>query len=389
MTVTTSTPLAASARMHLERCKSGLLAHGVRIGAAVRGALGGDDALTVHEYSTTGGITLELPGDVVVNAPFDSPEAAESPYVLVATAHGGLAIEGPSTEQTEVVRVVPLPGYLERIDHAGDAVADTTMSHVDRVRVSPIVGCAYDCQFCNYAGLRYEARPIERLLRGIDIARADSALPPRHLLISGGSPAVRNAAGLAYFEDVCTRIVEHVAQQPNPDGSPFEVDVMLSARPDGAELVRRLVDRGVTGFSINLEAFSDHGAQRHLPRKHRLARPHLESMIEAAVDTLGRDGARVRSLLIPGLESVDETLTGVQWLAERGCAPVLSPLRIDPVTPLAADPPTPLGGDALLELLRTSRTIVAAHGVHLSPRCVACQHNVLAMPWDAPGEAEA
>lgn len=279
-----------------------------------------------------------------------------------------------------VARVLPLPGYLAAVDAKGHRVADTTMSHADRIRVSPIVGCAYDCRFCDLAQVRYRPRPAEQILDAIDIALLDTQLPARHLLISGGSPA-RGERHQAYFEEVSTQITRHVRSAAARQGrAPFDVDIMMSARPDGPAFVERMIAEGVTGFSFNVEVYSDEGAREHLTLKHRFARPHLESSIRRAVELLGWGTARVRSLIIPGLEPPAQTLEGVEWLASMGCSPVLSPFRPARGTALAERAPGSPHG--LADVLAGAREIVRRHGVVLGPRCTQCQHNTLSFPWD-------
>lgn len=369
-------------RSVLESAKLIALSDGVAIAPSVLAELGGPESLTIHEYATTGGITLQLPQDVVVNAPFDTPRAEASRLRLVR-ADDGLALRTDAWS-VAVEAVLPLPGYLGAIDACGDRVRDTAMSHADRIRVSPIVGCAYDCRFCDLARVPYRQRPVEQILRAIDVALADDALPPRHLLISGGSPPIRYADGQQYFVDMCRRIAEHLRDVRTPEGEPFEIDIMMSARPDGPEFVEAMVAAGVTGFSFNVEVFSPDAARRHLPLKHKWSREHLAPTIARAVELLGREEGRVRSLIIPGLETLEQTLEGVSWLAALGCSPVLSPFRPAPNTMLEDRDPV---STADLELvLAESRVIVREQGVLLGPRCVPCQHNTLSLPWDVQRE---
>lgn len=361
--------------------KTTALAAGVQIDAGILDELGGENALTIHEYSTTGGITLQLADRVIVNAPFDEPFCEHSPLRLTRDS-GTLALELGDVV-VPVVRVIPLPGYLDIVDDQGRPVRDTVMSHADRIRISPIVGCAFNCGFCDLADLRYRPRPIEQLLSAIDVALEDEALPPTHLLISGGSPG-RAPAQQRYFEETCLAIAAHVRHR-RPDG--FEVDIMMTPIREGAAFVERMVDAGVTGFSFNVEVYSDPAAAEHLPLKRKLAREHYESTIQRAVELLGRESGRVRSLIIPGLEPLAGTLAGVEWLAAMGCHPVLSPFRPARNTRYAAVPAVP--ADDLSYLLTEARRIVRTHGVALGPRCVECQHNTLTFPWDVSSPADA
>jgi uncharacterized radical SAM superfamily protein len=246
-------------------------------------------------------------------------------------------------------------------------VADVVMSHADRVRLSPLVGCAYDCGFCDLADMKYVLRPAEQLCAALEVAAGDDALPARHVLISGGSP---RRAHYEQFVDTCEEIITRSA---------LPVDVMFSPMVDNLDVVDRLADAGVEGLAINLEVFSDAAARAALGRKHNTARRHFEATVIRAVERLGR-GGRVRSLIIAGLEPPEQTLRGVDYLASLGCDPVLSPFRPAAGTRLRIlPPPRP---HELAGVLAESRAIVARHSVGLGPECGPCQHNTLSFPWD-------
>lgn len=366
-----------ASRADLERVKGAALAQGVRVEQGALEELGGPAALTVHEYPTTGGITLVLEQGVLVNAPFDEPYCAESPLTL-SGSEGRFELRLDDLV-VPVLDTLPLPGYLSEMDDAGHPVADVAMSHGDRVRLSPIEGCAFDCSFCDMGG-RYVPRPPEQIVAALEVALDDEALPARHVLISGGSPGWAPAAQ-DYFREVCVTVIRRARELSATREFPLTVDIMMSGRKDGPEFVERMVEEGVNGFSFNVEVFSEEAARSHLRRKHKSARPLLAPMIESAVEAFGRGSGRVRSLIIPGLESPEQTLEGVEWLASLGCDPVLSPFRPARGTALATARPIEPG--MLDEVLWGSREIVRAHGVGLGPRCVPCQHNTLSFPWDA------
>jgi hypothetical protein len=371
-------------RSLLEAVKITALSDGVAIDQPTLASLGGPDALTIHEYATTGGVTLRLPEAVLVNAPFDHPTNARSPLRLLGTSDDGFLLDHPEG-QVAVEEVLPLPGFLDVRDGAGELIRDRVMSHADRLRVSPIVGCAYDCTFCDLATVPYRRRPTETLLEAIDLALAHDVLPVRHLLISGGTPGPRDTHQ-EYFTEVCEDIARHVGTRPAPPGfDRFEVDLMMSPRPDGPAFVDRVVDAGITGFSINLEVYAEDAAMRHIPRKHQQARRHLEATVSRAVERVGV-GA-VRSLIVVGLEPLETTLDGIRWLTSLGCEPVLSPFRPAPDTALADAPP--VDGRTLEQVLDGARTIVEEAGVDLGPGCVPCQHNTLTLPWDVRSAATA
>jgi pyruvate-formate lyase-activating enzyme len=350
----------------LDRLKASCLAEGIRISetAIDRLSEGGTVPLTVHEYATTGGITLEIRGQVFVNAPFDDWYCGTSTVELDYADDLFLVRQGAST--FEVTQVLRLPGYLNALDSSGRKVTDVCMSHADRIRLSPIAGCVYDCAFCDIPGNAYRRRSAEQLVAALNVAAADEDLPARHVLISGGSPGSQHNM---YFQNICCEIAR---------ACPIPVDIMMAATNDPA-FVDRVVDAGVSGFSLNIELYGDSSSQIHIPRKHRKSRPDHKRFAARAVERLGRNGS-VRSLILVGLEPIEDTLAGVKYLARLGVDPVLSPFRPARNTKLEHyKPPSP---NMLVDALGAARDIVREHGVRLGPRCVPCQHNTLTLPWD-------
>ena len=345
--------------------KISTFSRGIRLdGAAVEQLTeGGAYPLSLHEYATTGGVTFFAEGSVYINAPFDEwyctdPEAVltfdPTPQAFVVLFRG---------EELRV-RTLPLPGYLREVDAAGRLVTEVAMSHGDRLRLSPIAGCSLDCAFCDMAGRTYNLRSAERLVAAMGVALADSRLPVSHVLLSGGTPTRRD---FGYYDELCARVIE---------AAPVPVDVMMVPRPD-VGWIDRLVEVGVSGFAINLEVYGDAAAASITRLKHRIGTDVFVRNLERAVELTGGHG-RVRSLLLVGLEPMEDTLAGVEFVAKLGCDPVLSPFRPAPGTPLAARRPP--SAEFQERLFLEARDIVERHGVKLGPRCVACQHNTLTIP---------
>jgi len=353
-------------RVQLEELKIAALATGLRISAAALSALGGPASLTVHEYATTGGIPLRV-GDVHLNVPFDDWFCERAEIELNVGCDGVLVLSHAGVDHV-VDEVFPLPGYLGVCASDGTRYDAVAFSHMDRVRLSPIDGCAYDCAFCDMPG-RVRLRSASQLIAAANVALADPVLPARHLLISGGTPGPRDQVR---FADTVHELVETLSPR-------VPVDVMMAATGDGPALVDRLVDAGIHGFALNIEVASRDASILHLGGKHRRGRPYLDDTIAAAVERLGRTG-RVRSLILPGLEAPQATLGGIEHLAALGADPVLSPFR--PARNTKLEHREPVSRADLRLVLDEARKIVTTHGVALGPRCIPCQHNTLTFPWD-------
>jgi len=163
----------------LQQLKISCMAQGIRISpeAADQISRHGAVPLTIHEYATTGGVTLQLPGDIYINAPFDDWWVADPEAVLVA-GEEPVTYEVFFRGEAFPAEVLPLPGYLGARDANGHKAVDSVMSHADRIRISPIHGCSFGCKFCDSARKRYIKRPLQQLMDAYAIARADTELPP-------------------------------------------------------------------------------------------------------------------------------------------------------------------------------------------------------------------
>jgi hypothetical protein len=155
--------LSTSQRLKLE-----LLGRGLAVTDAARDQLTsrGDRPLSIREYATTGGITLVMAGSVYVNAPVDEWFCDKPAAVLDWNGGEGYVLEAEGDRFC--VRPLPLPGYL------GGAQPDGVMTHADRVRLSPIDGCACACRFCDSHLEEYRFRDPVGLLQGLDRAIDDT-----------------------------------------------------------------------------------------------------------------------------------------------------------------------------------------------------------------------
>ncbi len=357
----------------VQRLKIILMTEGMRVTAAARDRITGTGSskrpMTLADYPSTSGISLRLENDVWVNAPIVdfNPNFVTSPAaVLDAGADGFILRHG----RLEIAAIpVPVPDYYDEMNSQGERFTNYAITHTDRVRISPIEGCANTCQFCDMPYKRpYRCKDPNGLVESVSRALGDATLPARHVLISGGTPLPDD---YGYLEEVYRRVCETFPSTA--------VDIMMAPMP-GLLHLDRLHAIGVHGLSINLEMYDETRALQVMANKAKVGRTAYLATIARAASLFGP--GRVRSLLLVGLEPLEDTLRGVEALAERGCDPVLSPFRPDPATPLRnVPPPNP---ELLGEAYERAVDIVEHHGVKLGPRCIPCHHNTLTFP-DASG----
>lgn len=357
-----------------EQLKFAALAEGVTITAKARAfmnAANQDRALTPADYASTTGIILALDDDVWVNAPIaaHNPNFVVAPRLVLDLDGEALLLRGAGLSSP--ARFWLPPAFHQDTNEMGELYTTYAFTHADRVRISPIGGCAMTCQFCNLPyEHRYHKKRIQGLCDVVDRALHDTIQPASHVLISGGTP---RSADIGYVRDVYEAVIT---------GFTVPVDIMMVPLDDLMD-VEWLSSIGVSEISVNLEIFNLEIARALMRRKADQGRENYLSFLERAAEVLGP--GRVRSMLMVGLEPLEDTLAGVQAIVERGAVPVLSPFRPDEATPLRGR--LPLTANELLETYLRSRDIAVAAGRGLGPSCIPCTHNTLTLALAGSGDA--
>jgi len=355
-----------------QRLKFRLLSEGVQITAAGEEALHqriGDRSLSPADYASTSGLILQLEDDVWVNAPIEryNPNfVSATPYFLDTTSDG-FVVHGEGFVST--ARYWPQPAYHGTHNEYG-LLNNFVVTHGDRARLSPLRGCAMTCTFCNIPYddpiSEYGLKGIEAIVSAARAALDDSLQPARHMLISGGTPKPKD---ISYIQDVYRTILRTFPT--------LEVDIMMVPLKDLFDLPG-LKSLGVNELSINIEVYNQGRAKSMMRQKYNQGIGYYLNFIAEAAEVLGV--GKVRSMLMVGLEPMEDTLAGVAAIAERGGVPVLSPFRPDPATPLKAMKP-PTGAELEETYLRAQEIVRAAGGV-LGPDCPPCTHNTLTFAPD-------
>ncbi len=346
-----------------EKLKISCLSRGIVISPLARDEISnnGSNPLSIHEFATTGGVTFKL-DDIYINAPFDE-WYCESPEVFLDFDQDQNLFFILFQNQKFFVDVLPLPGFLNQKDNEGNYLKEVLMSHADRLRISPISGCSFGCHFCDFGLKQHQAHPIPQVMDSMSLSLSDKQLPIKHILISGGTPT---PSEYPYYERICEEVIIN---------SNIPVDIMLA--PCAKDILLNLFYAGANGFAINIEIFDRDIAQKIMPNKWSLGLSKYAEFISKAVELTNGNG-KVRSLIIVGLEPIEKTLEGVEFLAKLGCDPVLSPFRPAKDTPLQNFRPPSIS--FLEEVYLKSLEIVEKYNVKLGPRCIPCQHNTLSFP---------
>lgn len=359
-----------------EQLKFLLLERGVRITPAAIEYIderNGSRPMTPADYASTSGVILELDDDVWVNAPIDeyNPNFVGDTDLVLDLDGSGLTV-GDGALFSRARFWVP-PAYHGQVNDLGESYNSYAFTHTDRVRISPIEGCSMVCKFCDLPyEFRYRTKRVEGLVDAVRVAVEDPVQPAHHVLISGGTPHDRD---VEYVRNVYESVCRTFPALP--------VDIMMVPTKDLIEPAW-MKELGVNELSVNIEIFNTEIAGRLMRQKAAQGLDSYLDYLERAGTILNGPGEhRVRSMLMVGLEPMEDTLAGVRAIAERGAVPVLSPFRPDASTPLADHrPPT---AAFMQEVYLRAREITNDLSVPLGPGCIPCSHNTLTLA--ASGDA--
>jgi hypothetical protein len=354
----------------LAKLKLEIWSRGIQVSADARSQLSrqGRNPVTLADYASTSGIPLRLGDDIWVNAPIREcnsnfvPENA--PFILDFDLSARFVLRGLGFAEYVLPAFVP-DYYCER-NEIGVPYTSFGLTHTDRVRVNPIGGCALACKFCDIPyRLKYRKENLHDLLRTTELALTDPVQPAYHILLSGGTPAVED---YKWLKTVYQAFTNHFAEN-------VPIDIMMTPNP-GLLDPHELKYIGIDGVFPNLELWNERSRRHFMLGKYNIGRDSYLRFISSAVPVFGR--GKVRSLILVGLEPLEDTLRAVEAVSERGADPILSPFRPSPLSPLHGNfPPLP---QFLREAYLRSREIVEKYGVKLGPRCIPCQHNTLTFP---------
>ena len=342
--------------------KAYLLERGIRISLEAKNILDAQSDIWLMDddvtYVTGIGITLKFESQYVT-----SGINPDSKYELIAK-DGKLFISDGEDLKVETTVILP-PDYMkDEIVIDGKKITVYVNTYTDRVRLQLMSGCANHCKFCNSPEFKYEFNSIEGLEQALQLALLQSDV--HHVLLSSGSVNIEDLEKLTEMYDYFGKKYSHL-----------NLDLMMTPRgftsytdSDQYEgYLLHLKEIGIGHLSINVELNNVDYLSKFCPEKAAIGQDNYLKFIKLAVKIFGKD--KVRSLLIVGLEPLEETLKGVEKLAEIGCNPVLSPLFP------YGEANTPPNAELFIAAKKQSEEICKKYDIKMGPLCKPCSHNVL------------
>ncbi len=340
--------------------KAKLLEKGIKVSKDAKGILDKQsDIWLMDDYITCSGITLQYEDQYATIGVED-----DSTYELVAKGNKLFITNGSDDQMVEAIVITP-PDYMrDEIVIDGKKITVYVNTYTDRTRLQLMSGCSNNCKFCNAVEYKYELNSIKGMEEALKIALEQSNT--KHLLISSGSVWKKDLEAITDMYDYFTKKYKHL-----------DIDIMMTPRgftsytdsTQYEDYIKHLKEIGVHGLSINMELNHPDYLKRFCPEKYAIGQENYLKFLEIAVRIFGHD--KVRSLLIVGIEPLEETLKGVEKLAKIGVNPVLSPLFP------YGEANFPPRADLFIEAKQKSEEICKKYNVKMGPLCKPCTHNVL------------
>lgn len=340
------------------RLKAMLLEKGIKVSKAAKQVLDKQsDIWLMDDYITCSGITLKYEDQYATIG-----VEKDSPYELIEENQKLYITDG--NDKIETIVITP-PDYMkDEIVVDGKKITVYVNTYTDRTRLQLMSGCSNNCKFCNAIEYKYELNSIYGMEEALNIALQQT--DTRHLLISSGSVWPRDLEKITEMYDYFVNKYSYL-----------DIDIMMTPRgftsyTDSTQYenyIKHLKEIGVHGLSINMELNHPDYLKKFCPEKYAIGQENYLKFLDLSVKIFGKD--RVRSLLIVGIEPLEETLKGVEKLAKIGVNPVLSPLFP------YGEANFPPKADLFIEAKEKSEEICKQYNISMGPLCKPCTHNVL------------
>lgn len=184
------------------------------------------------------------------------------------------------------------------------------------------------CQFCNINATKNQFAKRDNIqwkdARQIaEAARAAYDLDGfRHITISGGFVPERREVD--YYVDIADELQEFFDEKDD-----FKFSACVGA-PQDLNTIAKYKEAGYHTIATNLEIWNEHMFKVICPGKEKLCGGH-QHWIDALLEEVRVFGkGNVRSCLVGGLECKESLLEGVEFMAEHGIVPVVSPWDPNP-----------------------------------------------------------
>ncbi|MDP6690511.1 MAG: hypothetical protein QF384_13525 [Alphaproteobacteria bacterium] len=242
------------------------------------------------------------------------------------------------------------------------------------------------CDFCNIVpnmgwtkdDLQLNKRSYDQIVATTRAAFEEGCV--RHILLTGGflKRTVKRDGSVNDREgDMILNVVRAMQEALERDEIPVNV---IRTAPEDLDTIAVHKEQGFYSVAYNLEVWNEQLFEKHCPGKaEHQGRDHWLKALEVAAEVYGP--GKVSTHLVTGCfrESDESFFEGIEWLCERGIAPI--PLVWSPVEGTAYAGERPPRGEWFVEKVREIARIRLKHGVDsFEPAALPNDCELCAMP---------
>lgn len=342
--------------------KISLLNQGVRIS---RNALEQMKANGMIRQGVFQSVDITFNKRLIINAPYLTDFSELSPYEI--DYYQGEYVLKYYNKILHSISFDPLDENRKKVAHKGTIFGNIAFLATDRLRVHHQFRCNFKlrnlgCKFCNVKPKEGDYN-LDDVFEVIDYYIKNVEF--RHFLIGGGS-------GVPEVEQ--HNIMEIAKHIKSKCSKPIYA---MCLPPENIEILDCYKGSGIDEIAFNIEIFNRTIARRTMPGKGTIPLEQYKKAFLKAVSLWGKTG-NVRSMLVLGLEPLNDFYKGFEWLCQMGVMPIVSVFR--PVNHIVMKSVLPYSNNALYEIYLKSKKIASKYSLYPGPPCIACQNNTLSIP---------
>ncbi len=315
-----------------------LFCKGMRIPPDV--SLAGSRSISRTRAGLGSGLEVVLPTGswlkerIWVNVPVEERFAQESPYVLAGDPAAGYRIRDDRDRHEYPIEVPREPGWYERPTSRGIPMQRVGVLQGTYLGIYVNMVCTFwnyspalNCRFCttgeNVGENEAADKAVSDVVETCRAAKEESGITFVHF-----NAGFQGSRGVQFAEPYIRAVKEEVG---------LLVGAQLAPEKDFSKY-DRLIDLGVDHLSFCVELFDPEWFAKICPGKQRvLGQQIFLDSIEYCARRMGR-GA-VSGEIIAGLEPIEATLGGIDWIASHGAFPTVCVFRPTVGAGLEATPP--------------------------------------------------
>ncbi|MCL4557367.1 MAG: hypothetical protein M1491_01790, partial [Deltaproteobacteria bacterium] len=325
--------------------KLDLMIKGIKLPVFLQKRLNGES-----DFSAIEGIEIELRKGIKVKAPYNDRIAINSPYTLDSDMRAILA--GGYSIPIRVMEPIRLTG---KKTSSGMAMSSIAHLYDKYLAITPSLACGYfgerlGCIFCPSYGTARD---------GADVAGTDDVLEtirtvyriqkPSAILLSIGAMKAEDA-GMGFAEKYLRAIHKH-----------FNVMTILEISPPrDTGWIETAYGAGADAICFNIDIFDEKLFAELCPGKAEDNGRHLYMRALSHASGFFPMGT-VMTHLIVGIEPLESTIEGIEYLASNGIVPILSVFR--PVNTSMMKYYTPLSVEELLPVYKAVHCSLRRHSI--------------------------